>query len=110
MMTLCLFEMYMYQLSEFSLFPSLFIYFSPQLKLGPQDKALTPRDGSIMRNQALDMWALVCFHGCNEDPLRNFCHQLSSVSDREGIKMTAQPAIIAFGRGPEEVRFNFLFY
>ena len=90
---------------------------APQLKLGPQDKALIPRDGSWdMRNQALfkgariDMWALVCFARCNDDPLRNFCHQMSSVSSREGMKMTAQPAFVTFGRRPEEVRFNFVFY
>ena len=90
---------------------------APQLKLGPQDKALTPRDGSWdMRNQALfksarvDMWGLVCFARCNEDQLRNFCHQMSSVSNREGMKMAAQPAVVTFGRRPEEVRFHFLFY
>ena len=103
----------MYQLSEFSLFRS-FIYFAPQLKLGPQDKGLSPGDGSWdMRNQAVvksarvDMWALVCFASCNEDPLRNFCHQVSGVSNREGMTMTAQPALITFGRGPAEVRFSF---
>ena len=112
----CLFGIYMYQLSEFSLFRS-FIYFAPQLKLGPQDKGLTPGDGSWdMRNQAVvksarvDMWALVCFASCNEDPLRNFCHQVSSVSNREGMTMAAQPALITFGRGPEEVRSSFLLH
>ena len=106
----------MYQLSEFSLFRS-FIYFAPQLKLGPQDKPLTPGDSSWdMRNQAVvksakfDMWALVCFARCNEDPLRNFCHQMSSVSNREGMTIVAQPTLITFGRGPEEVRFSFLFH
>lgn len=106
----------MYQLSEFSLFLS-FIYFAPQLKLGPQDKPLTLRDGSWdMRNQAVvksakvDMWALVSFARCNEDPLRNFCHQMSSVSNREGMTIVAQPTLITFGRGPEEVRFSFLFH
>ena len=101
----------MYQLSEFSLFRS-FIYFAPQLKLDPQDKA---RDGSWdMSNQSVvksvDMWALVCLAPCNEDPLRNFCHQVSSVSNRDGMTMAAQPALITFGRGPEEVRFSFLFH
>ena len=85
---------------------------APQLKLGPQDKALIPRDGSWdMRNQSLfksarvDMWALVSFARCNEDHLRNFCEQMSSVSNREGMKMAAQPAVVTFGRRPEEVRF-----
>ncbi|XP_067047295.1 protein argonaute-2-like [Acropora muricata] len=82
----------------------------PPLKLGPQDKALTPRDGSWdMSNQALlksaivDMWALVCLAPCNEDPLRNFCHQMSSVSNREGMKMTSKPACIKYGERHEEV-------
>ena len=84
------------------------MYFAPQLKLGPQDKAQTPRDGSCdMSNQAVDMWALVCFAPCNEDPLRNFCHQVSIVSNREGMTMAAQPALVTFGRGPEEVRLSF---
>ncbi|XP_074606193.1 protein argonaute-2-like isoform X2 [Acropora palmata] len=81
-----------------------------QLWLGPQDKGLSPGDGSWdMRNQAVvksarvDMWALVCFASCNEDPLRNFCHQVSGVSNREGMTMAAQPALITFGRGPAEV-------
>ncbi|XP_044181960.1 protein argonaute-2-like isoform X6 [Acropora millepora] len=81
-----------------------------QLWLGPQDKGLTPGDGSWdMRNQAVvksakfDMWALVCFAGCNEDPLRNFCHQMSILSNREGMTIVAEPTLITFGRGPEEV-------
>ncbi|XP_067047269.1 protein argonaute-2-like isoform X2 [Acropora muricata] len=83
---------------------------APQLKLGPQDKALIPRDGTWdMRNQSLfksarvDMWALVSFARCNKDHLRNFCEQMSSVSKREGMKMAAQPAVVTFGRRPEEV-------
>lgn len=89
----------------------------PPLKLGPQDKALTPRDGSWdMSNQALlksaivDMWALVCLAPCNEDPLRNFCHQMSIVSNREGMKMTAKPACIKYGERHEEVRFIIIYY
>ncbi|XP_074606176.1 protein argonaute-2-like isoform X1 [Acropora palmata] len=80
---------------------------APQLKLG---KALIPHDGSWdMRNQALfksarvDMWGLVCFARCNEDQLRNFCHRMSSVSNGEGMEMAAQPAVVTFGRRPEEV-------
>ena len=84
----------------------------PQLKLGPQDRSLTPKNGSWdMRNQVLfkstevDMWALVCFAGCNEDPLRKFCHQMSSVSNQEGMKMASRPACITYGKRHEEVRF-----
>ena len=87
---------------------------APQLKLG---KALIPHDGSWdMRNQALfksarvDMWGLVCFARCNEDQLRNFCHRMSSVSNGEGMEMAAQPAVVTFGRRPEEVRSHFVLY
>ena len=81
----------------------------PQVKLGPQDRALTPRDGGWdMRNQALfdvasiDTWTLASFaprQRCNEDTLRNFCRQMSSVSNREGIRMPEQPADVSFARG-----------
>ena len=86
----------------------------PQVKLGPQDRALTPRDGGWdMRNQALfdvasiDTWTLASFaprQRCNEDTLRNFCRQMSSVSNREGIRMPEQPADVSFARGFGDVR------
>ena len=86
----------------------------PQLKLGPQDRALTPCDGSWdMRNKALfdvasiDTWTLASFaprQRCDEETLRNFCRQMASVSNREGIRMPERPAGVGFGRGLGDVR------
>ena len=87
----------------------------PQVKLGPQDRALTPRDDGSwdMRDKALfdvasiDTWTLASFaprQRCNEETLRNFCRQMSSVSKREGIKMPEQPAGVRFARGFGDVR------
>ncbi|XP_068705532.1 protein argonaute-2-like isoform X1 [Montipora foliosa] len=86
---------------------------APKLKLGPQDQGLIPREGSWdMRNQKLfdgariDTWALACFatmQRCNQDTLRRFCDQMSSVSTREGMKMTAQPNVVRYARDSREV-------
>ena len=85
----------------------------PMLKLGPQDHGLIPREGSWdMRNQALfegariDTWALACFapiQRCNQDTLRKFCDQISSVSTREGMRMTARPSVVRYARDAREV-------
>ncbi|XP_068740587.1 protein argonaute-2-like isoform X2 [Montipora capricornis] len=85
----------------------------PKLKLGPQDEGLIPRDGSWdMRNRALfegvriDIWALACFapiQTCNQDTLKTFCDRMSSVSTREGMRMTAQPVVVRYARGLEDV-------
>jgi len=88
---------------------------APKIKLGPQDQALVPHDGSWdMEDKALhqgahiDTWALVCCERsslCNEDELRNFCKQLSIVSTKEGMKMAAEPAVVRYVRdGVLEVR------
>jgi len=81
---------------------------APKIKLGPQDQALVPHDGSWdMEDKALhqgahiDTWALVCCERsslCNEDELRNFCKQLSIVSTKEGMKMAAEPAVVRYVR------------
>lgn len=86
---------------------------APRIKLGPQDQALVPRDGSWdMRNKALyegariDVWALACFappQRCNEDTLRKFSKQMSIVSNGEGMKMAAQPAVVRYARNSREV-------
>ena len=90
---------------------------APRIKLDPQDQALVPRDGSWdMRNKALyegariDTWALACFAPmgrCNQDTLRKFCYQLSDVSTREGMRMTAEPAVVRYARDSREVRDTF---
>ena len=92
---------------------------APKIKLGPQDQALVPRDGSWdMRNKALyqgaqiETWALACFappQRCNEDTLRNFCKQMSIVSGGEGMKMAAQPAVVRYARNSRDVRYSILF-
>ena len=92
----------------------------PKIKLGPQDQALVPRDGSWdMRDKALyqgahvEMWALACFsppQKCNEDQLRNFCKQMATVSSREGMKMTSDPVVVRYARDSREVRFVVLYY
>ena len=91
---------------------------APKIKLGPQDQALVPRDGSWdMRNKALyqgaqiETWALACFappQRCNEDTLRNFCKQMSIVSGGEGMKMAAQPAVVRYARSSRDVRYSIL--
>ena len=91
---------------------------APKIKLGPQDQALVPRDGSWdMRNKALhqgariDTWALACFapsQRCREDQLRRFCKQVASVSTGEGMKMAAEPVVVRYARGTRDVRFVFL--
>ena len=91
---------------------------APKIKLGPQDQALVPHDGSWdMRNKALyqaaqiETWALACFappQRCNEDTLRNFCRQMSIVSAGEGMKMTAQPTVVRYARNSRDVRYSIL--
>ena len=90
---------------------------APKIRLGPQDQALVPRDGSWdMRNKALhqgawiDTWALACFapsKRCREDQLRHFCNQLAIVSTGEGMKMAAEPVVVRYARGTRDVRFVF---
>jgi len=92
---------------------------APKIKLGPQDHALVPRDGSwnmqdkaLYRGARIDTWALACFapsQRCREDQLRNFCKQMSIVSTREGMKMTADPVVVRYARGTRDVRFFFYF-
>ena len=85
---------------------------APKLKLGPQDQALVPRDGSWdMRSNLLhegaliNTWALACFASrCSEDQLRNFCNQMASVATREGLQMTEQPTAWKYLRGFRDVR------
>ncbi|XP_020617506.1 protein argonaute-2-like isoform X1 [Orbicella faveolata] len=80
---------------------------APKIKLGPQDQALVPRDGSWdMRSKLLhegaliSTWALACFASrCSEDQLRNFCNQMASVSTREGMWMTEQPTALEYPGG-----------
>ena len=91
---------------------------APKIKLGPQDQALVPRDGSWdMRNKALhqgaqiDTWALACFapsQRCNQDQLRNFCEQMAIVSTREGMKMASVPVVVRYARGSRDVRDGLL--
>ena len=86
---------------------------TPKIKLGPQDQALVPRDGSWdMRGKALyqgahvETWALACFapfQRCNEDQLRKFCNQMATVF-REGMKMTADPIVVRYAKNSREVR------
>lgn len=84
---------------------------APKIKLGPQDQALVPRDGSWdMRDKALhqgadiNTWALACFtpsHRCNETQLRNFCRQMATVSNKEGMKMAPEPVKVSYARSGE---------
>ena len=86
---------------------------APRLKLGPQDQALVPRDGSWdMRNKSLHQgariqtWALACFapsRWCNDGHLRNFCAQMAAVSSREGMRMAEEPTVVRYGRGYNDV-------
>ena len=92
---------------------------APKIKLGPQDQALVPRNGSWdMRNKSLhegarvQTWALACFAPsscCNEDHLRNFCKQMASVSNQEGMRMTEEPAVVRYARGCSEVNYVFTY-
>lgn len=79
----------------------------PKIKLGTQDQALVPRDGSWdMRDRALHQgadiktWAMACFappQRCDDNQLRNFCRQMATVSTREGMKMT-EPIVVRYAR------------
>ncbi|XP_022810535.1 protein argonaute-2-like, partial [Stylophora pistillata] len=88
---------------------------APRINLGPQDQPLVPRDGSWdMRNKSLhdgariDKWALACFdRGCREEQLRNFSRQMASVSSRQGLRMSEQPVVVAYGRGARDVESLF---
>jgi len=90
---------------------------APKIKLGPQDQALVPRDGSWdMRSKLLhegaciNTWALACFASrCSEDQLRNFCTQMASVSTREGMQMTDQPTACEYPEGFHDVRTDVFF-
>ena len=89
----------------------------PKIKLGPQDQALVPRDGSWdMRDKALhqgadiNTWALACFtpsHRCNETQLRNFCRQMATVSNKEGMKMAPETVKVSYARSGE---VNVIYY
>ena len=89
----------------------------PKIKLGPQDQAFAPRDGSWdMRSKMLhegariSTWALACFDNrCSEDQLMNFCKQMASVSTREGMMMTEQPVAQAYARGVRDVSAEVFF-
>ncbi|XP_022809864.1 protein argonaute-2-like [Stylophora pistillata] len=88
---------------------------APRINLGPQDLPLVPRDGSWdMRNKSLhdgariDQWALACFdRGCREEQLRNFSGQMANVSSRQGLRMSEQPVVVAYGRGIRDVESLF---
>ncbi|XP_022799706.1 protein argonaute-2-like, partial [Stylophora pistillata] len=88
---------------------------APRINLGPQDQSLVPRDGSWdMRNKSLhdgariDKWALACFCGrCREEQLRNFSRQMASISSRQGLRMSEQPVVVAYGRGARDVESLF---
>ena len=79
----------------------------PKIKLGTQDQALVPREGSWdMRNRTLyqganiKTWAMACFvppQRCNDNQLRNFCKQMAFISTREGLKMT-EPIVARYAR------------
>jgi len=90
---------------------------APKIKLGPQDQALVPRDGSWdMRSKLLhegariSTWTLACFASrCSEDQLRNFCKQMASVSTREGMRMREQPTAVEYPRNFRDVRTDVFF-
>ena len=92
---------------------------APRLNLGPQDRALVPRDGSWdMRDKSLHQgarihtWALACFapsRWCNDGHLRNFCKQMATVSSREGMRMTEEPAVVKYARGYNDVSYCSVF-
>ena len=85
---------------------------APKIKLGPQDQAFVPRDGSwdmrskrLHKGACINTWALACFASrCSEDQLRNFCRQMASVSTREGMTMTEQPTAMEYARSFHDVR------
>ncbi|XP_020617491.1 protein argonaute-2-like isoform X2 [Orbicella faveolata] len=86
---------------------------APKIKLGPQDQALVPRDGSwdLLNNSfhegaQIETWALACFvpsHLCGEDDLRKFGQQMASVSCGEGMKMTEEPAVMTYAKADSDV-------
>ena len=87
---------------------------APKIKLGPQDQAVIPRDGSwdllgksLHEGAQIETWALVCFvpsRLCSEDDLRKFCQQMASVSSEEGMKMTEEPAVMTYAKDDSDVR------
>ena len=87
---------------------------APKIKLGPEDQALVPRDGSwdlcnksFHEGALLETWALASFvpsHLCNEDDLRTFCQLMASVSSGEGMKMTEEPTVMRYAKDDIDVR------
>ena len=82
----------------------------PKIKLGTQDQALVPRNGSWdMRQKSfhqgaiIDTWALACFASlqrCNDNQLRNFCRQMATVSNSQGMRM-AGPVVVRYAQYKE---------
>ena len=83
---------------------------APKIKLGPQDQALVPSNGSwnmldkaLHQGAVINTWALACFapfQRRKEDQLRNFCRQMVSISSREGMRMT-DPVEVRYARNSE---------
>lgn len=83
---------------------------APKIKLGPQDQALVPSNGSwnmldkaLHQGAVITTWALACFapfQRLKEDQLRNFCRQMVSICSREGMRMT-DPVEVRYARNSE---------
>ena len=82
----------------------------PKIKLGTQDQALIPFNGSwnmvdkaLHQGAVINTWALACFapfQRRHEDLLRNFCRQMASISSGEGMRMT-DPVEVRYARNSE---------
>ena len=86
---------------------------APTINLGPQDRPLVPlrgswdmRDKSLHQGARINKWALACFDGrCHKDQLKNFSKHMADVSSRQGLRMSEQPVVVAYGRGARDVRY-----
>ena len=85
----------------------------PQLNLGPQDKALVPRDGSwdlrdkhLFSGAELSVWTVACLalprNERSDNILWKFCEALFKMSCREGMRME-KPADLVYLRNTREV-------
>ena len=90
---------------------------APRLKLGSQDEALVPRDGSwdlrdkhLFSGAELSVWTVACLaltrNERSENSLWKFCKALSNISCREGMRMAA-PAELVYLRDTREVSLSF---
>ena len=85
---------------------------APRLKLGSQDEALVPQNGSwdlrdkhLFTGTELSVWTVACLaNECSENLLRRFCKALSNMSCREGMRM-ATPTDLVYLRGSHEVSY-----